>query len=372
MYSTKKSFAFNPEKTAQEISRILNPEEKIIGIFLQGATKFCIFTNSRIAIIKVASRELEMSIPLRDVKNLVQNNSKGINLSYLKMNKENPYLNLNPLKNPLTNPLKSPILNPLKSDHSFAVHLTNDEMLPIGDFAKTDWDHIDAAFREAISSKIDSDNIVLDTKATREAEFASIDCNISWNKVPNHLQKNIQSNISEEEKPLFIIATAGTMAGAIVALPNRCLLIKSGAIAGFMAGSLGGARVASFYYRDITGIEYNSGLLTGVVEILTPSYEGGTNKDYWRGTFKSRNSDSNDPWTLNNTLPMPKLDYAQAKVQFDKLRAIIGENKNSSSITNIIQSDSVADEIEKLSKLLERNLIDEDEYKEAKRKLLGK
>jgi hypothetical protein len=87
-------------------------------------------------------------------------------------------------------------------------------------------------------------------------------------------------------------------------------------------------------------------MLTGVVEILTPSYEGGKNKDYWKGTLKSLNADSNDPWTLSNTLPMPKPDYAQAKIQFDKLRTLIGKNKGSSNVTNVIQTESVADEIE--------------------------
>ena len=372
MYTTKKSLAFNPEKVTQEVSRNLNSDENIVGLFLQSPSKFCVITNSRIAVIKSLSRETEMSIPMKDVRGLIQNNSKGVNLSHLKINKENPYFNVNPLKNPLTNPLKSPMLNLLKTDNSFAVQLTNDEVILLGEFPKADWDSIHAAFEEAFREQNNSNDLVLNTPSTRQADYASIECNVLWNKVPNHLQKNIQSNISEDEKPLFIISTVGSMAGAIVALQNRCILIKSGVLAGFMAGSLGGARVASFYYQDITGIEYNSGMLSGVVEILTPSYEGGKNKDYWRGTMKSRNSDSNDPWTLSNTLPMAKPDYAQAKSQFDKLRSLIGENKSSSNVTQIIQSDSVADEIEKLSSLLERKLIDEEEFREAKKKLLGK
>ena len=372
MYSTKKSFTFNPDKVTQEIRPHLNAEEQIVGIFLQGTSKLCVFTTFRIIIFKMMSREIEISIPMKEIKNLIQNNTKGINLSHLKMSKDNPYLNLNPLKNPITNPMKSTMLNLIQTDNSFVVQLTNEEIIPIGEFSKLDWESINAAFDQAFKEQNHSNNLALNTPATRQADYASIDCNISWSKVPGHLQKNIEKNISEDEKPLFIISTVGSMAGAIVALSNRCILVKSGILAGFMAGSLGGARVASFYYVDITGIEYNSGLLSGVVEILTPSYEGSRNKDYWRGVTQSRNSDSNDPWTLNNTLPMPKLDYSQAKIQFDKLRALIGENKNSSSVTNIIQTESVADEIEKLSKLLERDLIDEEEFKEAKKRLLGK
>ena len=371
MYSTKKSLLFNPSKAADAMGRLLNQDEQIVGIFVLSTSKVCVFTQARIATMKINGGELEMSIPMKDVRGILQNNSKGINLSTLKLNKDNPYFNLNPLKNPLTNPMKSTMLNLMKSDNSFAIQLTNEEVIPLGDFSKQDWDAVYASFEDAFHNQESETDLALNTPATRQADYASIECNISWSKVPSHLQKNIQSNISGDEKPLFIISTVGSMAGAIVALPNRCILVKSGILAGFMAGSLGGARVASFYYQDITGIEYNSGMLTGVVEILTPSYEGGKNKDYWKGTLKSRNADSNDPWTLSNTLPMPKPDYAQAKIQFDKLRTLIGKNKGSSNVTNVIQTESVADEIEKLSKLLDRNLIDEAEFKEAKKRLLG-
>ena len=371
MYSTKKSLLFNPSKAVDAVGRLLSQEERIIGIFLLSSKKICAFTTSRVATMKINGGELEMSIPMNDIRGILQNDSKGINSSYLKMNKDNPYFNLNPLKNPLTNPMKSPMLNLMKSDNSFAIQLANEEVLPLGDFSKQDWDSVHASFEEAFQNQKSDGELSLNTPATRQADYASIECNISWSKVPKHLQRNIQSNISGDERPLFIICAWATRAGAIVALPNRCILVKSGVMAGFMAGSLGGARVASFYYQDITGIEYNSGMLNGVVEILTPSYEGGKNKDYWKGTSKSRNADSNDPWTLSNTLPMPKPAYAQAKVQFDKLRSLIGQNKGSSGVTNIVKNESVADEIEKLAKLLEKNLIDEAEFKDAKKRLLG-
>ena len=138
-----------------------------------------------------------------------------------------------------------------------------------------------------------------------------------------------------------------------------------------MSGSLGGARVSSFYYRDITGIEYNSGLISGIVEILTASYDGSATKDYWKGTGKGRNADSNDPWTLSNTLPLDKASYASAKSQFDKLRELISQSKGSAAAGTVVQEKSLADEIEKLSDLLEKGLIDANEFKEAKKRILG-
>ena len=370
MYSTKKSLTFNPEKAAEGVSKILSPNEKIFGIFL-ATSKLAIFTNARVATLQIMNHQLESSVPLKDIKDLIQGGNKAFGLSSLRPNFEVPKISFNPLKNPIPNPLKAADLSPLKLVNSFAIELANGDLVPLGQFSKQDWESIQSAFAEARANQIDVENLEISTKASRAADYANIECNMSWSKVPSHLQKNIEINIGEDEKPLFIIATEGARAGAIVALPTRCMLIKSGGLAGFMAGSLGGARVATFYYSDITGIEYNSGMMTGVVEILTSSYEGGKNKDYWRGTTKSRNSDSNDPWTLSNTLPMVKPAYGAAKKQFDKLRSLIGESKGSSSVTNIINSDSIADEIEKLSKLLEKNLIDENEFKEAKKRLLG-
>ena len=370
MYSSKKTLVFNPEKAAVGMSKLLTPGEDMVGLFLTG-TKICLFTTGRVAIVKPMTFQFESSVPLSDVKGLVQNETEGFKLGDLKPNIELPKINMNPLKNPLPNPLKSSSLSAIKSVGAFSLELYSGELISLGQFSKQDWDSVQAAFAESMERKIEIADLTLNTPAIRQAEYSSIESNMSWAKVPGHLQKNIEINIAENEKPLFIIATSGARAGAIVALENRCMLIKSGGMAGFMAGTLGGARVATFYYSDITGIEFNSGMMTGVVEILTSSYEGGKNKDFWRGTGKSRNSDSNDPWTLSNTLPIMKPEYAQAKPQFDKLRALIAQSKNSSSVTNIINNDSVADEIQKLANLLEKNLIDENEFKEAKKRLLG-
>jgi hypothetical protein len=137
----------------------------------------------------------------------------------------------------------------------------------------------------------------------------------------------------------------------------------------FMAHTLGGARVATFFYRDITGIEYNSGMFNGVLEILTASYQGTANKDYWKTGLP--NEDANDPWALSNTLPLGKMHYESAQELMDRLRKLISGSKNDSSATQTSQHGSMADEIKKLAKLLKEGLIDETEFKEAKKRLLG-
>lgn len=76
MYSTKKSLLFNPSKAVDAMSRLLNQDERIIGIFVLSTTKICAFTNSRVATMKINGGELEMSIPMKDIRGILQNNSK--------------------------------------------------------------------------------------------------------------------------------------------------------------------------------------------------------------------------------------------------------------------------------------------------------
>jgi len=137
--------------------------------------------------------------------------------------------------------------------------------------------------------------------------------------------KTLKDHATPGETPRFMISNG--YAGLFAAFSDRCMIVKVGAMTGIMAGSIGGGRITSFHYSEITGIEYNSGMLSGVLEVLTPSYQGTANKDYWRGTNKSRNADSNDPWTLSNTLPLDKLLYQQALPWLNEMRAWIAEAK---------------------------------------------
>lgn len=129
-----------------------------------------------------------------------------------------------------------------------------------------------------------------------------------------------------QEAPWLILTSAGG-AGVLAAFDDRLVIIKTGAATSFMAGSLGGERAAIFHYVDITGLEYNSGFITGVLEILTASYNGSANKDYWRGKTQSRNADSNDPWTLSNTLPLTKVEYTVFQHEIQELKTRISRAK---------------------------------------------
>ena len=188
---------------------------------------------------------------------------------------------------------------------------------------------------------------------------------------PKWLQKSIHDHKGPEEELLMLITEPYTNhQGALLVFEDRCMIVKGGFIGGFMAGSLGGERASTFYFNQITGIEYNSGLINGVLEILTPSYQGTANKDFWRGTTKSRNADSNDPWTLSNCLPLTKDAYNSAREMIDELKRMIA-NYGRPRQNGQSESLDLASEIAKLSELHGKGILSDAEFAQAKSKLLG-
>lgn len=219
----------------------------------------------------------------------------------------------------------------------------------------------------------------LEKKEALEAlrqKYKSVRTNRKKANLPTHLLNALERNARSGELPSMIITgTHDSTEGSLIVFADRCVLSKSGIWAGFMAGSLGGAREATFFFPDITGIEYNSGLLFGVLEILTASYSGGSTKDFWSGTLNpDRNKSQNDPRTSSNTLPLPKDDYLAAKELIEDLRSMIASAKTTKVViegNSQPSSIGVADELEKLARLRDSGILSDEEFAASKAKLLG-
>lgn len=219
----------------------------------------------------------------------------------------------------------------------------------------------------------------LEKKEALEAlrqKYSSVRTNRKKANLPTHLLKALERNARSGELPSMIITgTHDSTDGSLIVFADRCVLSKSGIWGGFMAGSLGGAREATFFFPDITGIEYNSGLLFGVLEILTASYSGGATKDFWSGTLNpDRNKSQNDPRTSSNTLPLPKADYLAAKELIEDLRSMIASAKTTKVViegNSPPSSIGVAEELEKLARLRDSGILSDEEFAASKAKLLG-
>jgi len=175
------------------------------------------------------------------------------------------------------------------------------------------------------------------------------------------IKKIVQENINQSEKILFCLV--GSSNQSLIALNKRLLVIKTG----FIAGVTFGSRITSFHYKDITGIEINTGLISGVIEINTPSYQGTKEKDWW-----SMDRDR-DPFKVSNCIPIAKGNLKEYQPYLEKLREKIQKAKITSTInsqTNFGSKD-IGSQLEKLASLHSSGELSDEEFEQAKRKLLG-
>ncbi len=197
------------------------------------------------------------------------------------------------------------------------------------------------------------------------AELEPIDANVPWEKVSKGLKKILVEHVSRETKPLFMIVAGAAGDEAIVALPQSCLVLKRGIMTGAF---IGGQRVTSFFYSDITTIEYNGGSFQGRVDILTSSFGGKRDIDTDIGALSSITSNSR---YRPNSIEMDKTAYKNARKYFDALNELIAKSKSPARQTVEPKStSSIADEIGKLAELHQKGLIDDTEFKELKAKLI--
>lgn len=170
----------------------------------------------------------------------------------------------------------------------------------------------------------------------------------------------------------WLLINSGGGAGALYAYEDRLVIAKVGALTSFMADSFGAGRVSTLPFNQITGIEYNGGMVSGVLEVLTPSYQGTKNQDYWRGTGAKRNTDRNSPWTLSNTLPLGVSEYKNAEAAINELRAKIIAYQRPSVTVNapVAPANDLATQISNLKQLLDQGALTQAEFEKAKQKLL--
>ncbi len=190
----------------------------------------------------------------------------------------------------------------------------------------------------------------------------------------------ILQHCNDKEEPWFILRS--TQAGCMACFDDRLMIIKAGNMQGFMAGATFGGRSATFYFHDINAIEFNKQPLGSVLEILTASYQGTANHDFWRGTSKSRNADAGDPWTLNNTLPIENREYTSAHAEMSELRRRIATAKQSAIAVpssdasgggrTLPESESnLVSQLAKLGELREAGMLTDGEFHAAKSRILA-
>src|SRR5262249_57405728 len=101
--------------------------------------------------------------------------------------------------------------------------------------------------------------------------------------------------ISPHENVLF--CARGSLNHSLVALDERLLIVKPG----FHAGTMWGALTTTFYYQDVTGIQLHTFIMSGWIEVSSPSFQGRERKR----NRHPRTSDR-DIYKLPNCVPLAK------------------------------------------------------------------
>jgi hypothetical protein len=158
---------------------------------------------------------------------------------------------------------------------------------------------------------------------------------------------------------------------SLIALDDRLLIIK----AGVFAGTTFGARVATIYYKDITGIEINTGLLNCVVEVATPSYPAlGKTSAWFAGRTSGKDAFNRDPHTESNAIPVMRFNLKKWQPYLEQLRALIAEAKGSAVavMETPAQPASLAAQLKEIAELHREGVLDEAEFAQAKAQILGR
>jgi len=167
----------------------------------------------------------------------------------------------------------------------------------------------------------------------------------------NRGEKLINSNLHEREN--IELKIKGTYGEAVVLTNKRLYVLKWG----YFAGSFLGGRSLGFEFKDITGVELKTGILTGTLEILTPATQN-AQKSIW-GTG-NRNATTSD-----NVVTFTRDMFDKFK---ESVKVIRGKINQTSTKT---KSEGSIHDLEKLAQLKDKGIITKEEFEAKKKQILG-
>jgi hypothetical protein len=162
--------------------------------------------------------------------------------------------------------------------------------------------------------------------------------------------KALAANKRDDEEVVFCIC--GLNDQSIVALDDRLLVIKPGMV----AGAAFGAKVTSFNYSDIRGVEVERHIMRAYIEISSAGFEARP---------KER-----DRYKEPNCIPVNSGSLNAFKPYLDQLSARISDAKKAPATTGAAANGLVG-ELAKLSALRDGGALTDEEFTAAKGKLLG-
>lgn len=161
---------------------------------------------------------------------------------------------------------------------------------------------------------------------------------------------------------------------AMIAADDRMIVIKRG----FMAGATLGSKQLDFPYDQITGIELHLGAMTGYIQIPSPAFQANLPGSYWTSDKK------HDPWKLPNCIPINRGSTSNLQPMLALVRARIARGHWTDGVGAQPQSEpepaqalsppaavDLAAQLKELAELRDQGVLSDDEFAQAKQKLLS-
>jgi hypothetical protein len=169
----------------------------------------------------------------------------------------------------------------------------------------------------------------------------------------SRLRREFDLNTHSGETARFCVrGLAGT---ALVCLDDRILILKRG----FYAGTTFGAISATIYYADVTGIQVGRHLLSGWIEIHSPSFQGGGD-----GKRASQHAPARTAFKQPNCLPIRRRRTSTYQLALVELRHLVADAKLDHEHLPVV------DQLERLAMLRRRGDVDQREFELAKARIL--
>ena len=171
------------------------------------------------------------------------------------------------------------------------------------------------------------------------------------------VRRELERHLTQGERVLFCLR--GSLSHSLVALEERLLIIKPG----FHAGTTFGSLVTTFYYQDVTGIQLHTFLVSGWIEVSSPSFQGRERKR----NRQPRGTDR-DVYKLPNCIPISKRRVAEYQEALGRLLDRIELRKRNGRPAG--EPSWLLVDLERIARLRESGALSDTEYERLKQALL--
>jgi hypothetical protein len=171
------------------------------------------------------------------------------------------------------------------------------------------------------------------------------------------VRREVDRQLSEDESVLFCLR--GSHSHSLIALDERLVIVKPG----FHAGTTFGTLTNTFYYQDVTGIQLHTFLVTGWIEVSSPSFQGRERK-----RNRHPRSSDRDVYKLPNCIPIPKRRVDEYYEALAQLRERVEFCKRYARLSG--EAPPLISSLERIAKLRRTGALSEDEYLRLKQVLL--